>query len=186
LEQPVTVVATTAITARTARWCSQRIRPPIVADRAETGRRSLSVYSCRQPWSSLVQSPQLDMLPPMSITVIITRDDNGAPMTREVYEEGAKFTVENGELNVISARPQLVALYGSGNWLSVHLDDHVAVVTAAPAEDDSESDSEDDSGSDDTDSISSGESDSLGTDGDSDTGSDESNTATDDSAVESL
>lgn len=84
-----------------------------------------------------MQTTQLDMLPRMSITVIITRDDNGAPLTREIYEEGARFKVENGELNIISGSPELVALYGSGNWLSVHMDDHVAVVTTKPPEDDS-------------------------------------------------
>jgi hypothetical protein len=65
----------------------------------------------------------------MSITVIIARDDVGAPTTREIYEAGAKFTTEGGDLSIISARPQLLATYGSGNWLSVHVDDNVEVIT---------------------------------------------------------
>ena len=72
----------------------------------------------------------------MSITVVIARDDIGAPTTREVYEQGAKFTVDSGDLSIISAKPQLIALYGSGNWLSVHVDDHVEVISERPAEDD--------------------------------------------------
>ncbi len=81
------------------------------------------------------------MLTSMSITVIITRGDTGAPTTREVYAEGVKFNIENGELGIISDRPQLVALYGSGNWWSVHVDDHVMVVTDKPDDSDSDSDS---------------------------------------------
>ena len=82
------------------------------------------------------------MLARMSITVIIARGDTGAPTTREVYAEGAKFNIENGELGIISDRPQLVALYGSGNWLSVHMDDHVVVVTEKPEDSDSSGDLE--------------------------------------------
>jgi hypothetical protein len=77
----------------------------------------------------------------MAITVIISRDDNGAPMTREVYDTGEKYTVEGGDLTIVgnnSGRPQLLAMYGSGNWMSVHVDDFVRVVTEKPAEEEEE------------------------------------------------
>lgn len=77
-------------------------------------------------------------MPAMSITVVIARDDVGAPTTREVYEDGAKFTTENGDLSIVSGKPQLLATYGSGNWLSVHVDDFVDV-RVTRSEDDSES-----------------------------------------------
>lgn len=70
----------------------------------------------------------------MSITVVIARDDVGAPSTREIYETGVKFTTESGDLSILSDRPQLLARYGSGNWLSVHVDDNVTVVSEKPAE----------------------------------------------------
>jgi hypothetical protein len=68
----------------------------------------------------------------MSITVIIARDEVGAPTTREVYENGVKFSTENGDLSIVSAKPQLLATYGSGNWLSVHVDDAVQVLVDRP------------------------------------------------------
>jgi hypothetical protein len=74
----------------------------------------------------------------MSITVIIARDDVGAPTTREVYANGAKFTTEGGDLSIISNKPQLLATYGSGNWLSAHVDDNVEVLVTR-SEDDSDS-----------------------------------------------
>lgn len=70
----------------------------------------------------------------MSITVVIARDDVGAPSTREVYETGVKFTTEGGDLSILSDRPQLLARYGSGNWLSVYIDDNVTVISEKPAE----------------------------------------------------
>jgi hypothetical protein len=70
----------------------------------------------------------------MSITVVIARDDVGAPSTREVYETGVKFTTESGDLSILSDRPQLLARYGSGNWLSVHVDDNVTVISEKPAD----------------------------------------------------
>lgn len=70
----------------------------------------------------------------MSITVVITRDDSGAPMTKEHYETGVKFSVEGGDLSIISGKPQLIAYYGSGNWLSAHVDDNVIVITEKPVE----------------------------------------------------
>ena len=72
----------------------------------------------------------------MSITVIIARDDAGAPTTREVYESGVKFSTEGGDLSIVSAKPQLIATYGSGNWLSVHVDDNVEVITTKSDDDD--------------------------------------------------
>jgi hypothetical protein len=115
----------------------------------------------------------------MSITVVTARDDNGAPSTREVYEAGVKYVNDNGNLDIISAKPQLLATYGSGNWLSVHVDDSVTVITKAPDEssddddfggfgDDSDSDSSDPFGSDD--STDSDDSDPFGSDADSDSG----------------
>lgn len=103
-------------------------------------------------------------MPGMSITVIIARDDVGAPTTREVYENGVKFSTENGDLSIVSAKPQLLATYGSGNWLSVHVDDAVQVLVDRPQEESDDSgdfgDSFGDFGSDlDSDSDSSGDAD---------------------------
>jgi hypothetical protein len=91
----------------------------------------------------------------MSITVIIARDDAGAPTTREIYATGAKFINDDGNLNIVSAN-QVLATYGSGNWLSVHMDDSVEVITTKSEEDSDDSDDTDfsfgdDSDSDDTD-----------------------------------
>jgi hypothetical protein len=80
----------------------------------------------------------------MSITVIIARDDAGAPTTREVYESGVKFSTEGGDLSIVSAKPQLIATYGSGNWLSVHVDDNVEVITTKSDDDDDMSFGDDD------------------------------------------
>ncbi len=89
----------------------------------------------------------------MSITVVIARDEVGAPSTREVYETGVKFTTESGDLSILSDRPQLLARYGSGNWLSVHVDDNVTVISEKPAESSDDFDfgglDDDSSGSDD-------------------------------------
>jgi hypothetical protein len=121
----------------------------------------------------------------MSITVVTARDEYGAPSTREVYEEGVKFVNDNGNLDILTAKPQLIATYGSGNWLSVHLGDSVTVITKTP--DESSDDSSDDSsdfdfsfGDDDSDSDTSDDSDS-----DSDTSDDsDSDTSDDDTAVD--
>ena len=78
----------------------------------------------------------------MSITVIIARDDIGAPSTSEVYEV-VEVRLDGGDL-CFSPTPALIALYPSGNWLSVHVDNYVEVVTVKPAEDDDTSDSSDD------------------------------------------
>lgn len=76
----------------------------------------------------------------MSITVVISRDDAGAPMTKDHYETGVKFSVEGGDLSIVSGKPQLVAYYGSGNWMSVHVDDNVVTTTEKPADSDGGSD----------------------------------------------
>jgi hypothetical protein len=70
----------------------------------------------------------------MSITVVIARDDVGAPTTREIYETGVKYSAEGGDLSILSAKPQLLATYGSGNWLSVYVDENVTVVSTKPDE----------------------------------------------------
>jgi hypothetical protein len=70
----------------------------------------------------------------MSITVVIARDDVGSPTTREVYADGVKFTTEGGDLSILSSKPSLLATYGSGNWLSVHVDDYVQVIVDRPEE----------------------------------------------------
>lgn len=61
-------------------------------------------------------------------------------MTKDHYETGAKFTVESGDLSIVSGKPQLVAYYGSGNWMSVHVDDNVVTTTEKPADSDDSSD----------------------------------------------
>jgi hypothetical protein len=134
----------------------------------------------------------------MAITVVIARDDVGAPTTREVYEIGVKFSTEGGDLSIISAKPQLLALYGSGNWLSVHVDDHVQVITERPAEDsDSDSDfsfgDDDDSSSDSSDTdfdfgsdSSDDDSDSTESDDSTDTDSDSDSESSDSSDEDAL
>jgi hypothetical protein len=77
----------------------------------------------------------------MAITVVIARDDSGAPSTREVYETGVKFSAEGGDLSVFSSKPQLLGTYGSGNWLSVYVDESVEVICTKPAEGEEDSDS---------------------------------------------
>jgi hypothetical protein len=104
----------------------------------------------------------------MSITVVIARDDVGAPSTREVYETGVKYSAEGGDLSIFSGKPQLLATYGSGNWLSVYVDDNVEVISTKPEESDS---GFDDFSFGDDDSSSDSDSD-TDTDGDSDTDSD--------------
>jgi hypothetical protein len=92
----------------------------------------------------------------MPITVVISRDDVGAPSTREVYETGVKYQVEGGDLMIYSDKPQLLGTYGSGNWMSVYLGDNVTVISTRPDEsdsgfgDDSFSFDSDDTSSDDT------------------------------------
>jgi hypothetical protein len=137
-------------------------------------------------------------MPAMSITVIIARDDAGAPTTREVYESGVKFSTEGGDLSIVSAKPQLIATYGSGNWLSVHVDDNVEVITTKSDDDDDDSmsfgdddpfGSDDDSSSDDSsDDSSDGDlfgSDDSSSDDSSDSESSDSESSDSDSSEES-
>jgi hypothetical protein len=118
----------------------------------------------------------------MSITVVTARDEYGAPSTREVYEDGAKFVNDNGNLDILTAKPQLIATYGSGNWMSVHLGDSVTVITKTPDETSDDSSDLDfsfdtDTSDSDSDTTESDDSDSDTTD-DSDTSTDESDTST--------
>ncbi|HZC72290.1 MAG TPA: hypothetical protein VE442_16465 [Jatrophihabitans sp.] len=103
----------------------------------------------------------------MGVTVIITRDDNGAPQTRETFPEGDKFVIVDGNLNVYSVDGDLLGTFGSGNWLTSFAgDDTVHVETTKPPEDDS---SDDFGFGDDSDSDSSSD---LSLDSDTDTDTD--------------
>lgn len=68
----------------------------------------------------------------MSITVVTVRDDDGAPLTREVYASGDRYTTSGGILEILSAEPKALALYPSGNWLSAYIDDAVTVIAGVP------------------------------------------------------
>jgi hypothetical protein len=68
-------------------------------------------------------------MPAMTITVVTTRTDNGAPATRDVYAGTVRYTTTNGNLEVISAKRAPLAFYGSGNWLSVYVDQCVTVIS---------------------------------------------------------
>jgi hypothetical protein len=111
----------------------------------------------------------------MSITVVTARDEYGAPSTREVYEDGTKFVNDNGNLDILTAKPQLIATYGSGNWLSVHLGDSVTVITKTP--DETSDDSSDLDFSFDTDTS---DDDTDTSDEDTDTSDDDTDTSDDD------
>jgi hypothetical protein len=65
----------------------------------------------------------------MKITVVTTRDDLGAPATREVYAAADRYAIADGNLEVLSAKRELLALYGSGNWFSVFVNDSVKVIS---------------------------------------------------------
>lgn len=58
----------------------------------------------------------------MSLTVVVTRDYDDVPSCFEKYERGTFWRVNNGNLEVF-ADTTLVALYPSGNWISVYADD---------------------------------------------------------------
>jgi hypothetical protein len=120
----------------------------------------------------------------MSITVVTARDEFGSPTTREVYEDGVKYTQDNGNLDILSAKPSLLATYGSGNWLSVHVGDSVNVVVTKPEEGDSDSDSDFsfDFGGDDSSDDSSDDSGDDSSDSD-ETGSSDDDEATDDDST---
>lgn len=64
----------------------------------------------------------------MSITVVATRDWSGAPTCREVYDAGARYTIDNASLMVFTAGLRILALYPSGSWTSVYVDDTARVV----------------------------------------------------------
>jgi hypothetical protein len=68
----------------------------------------------------------------MSVTVVTVRDDNGAPSGREAYADGVRYTTRGGDLEVFSVTLQPLALYPSGNWLSVYMDDSVVVAAGPP------------------------------------------------------
>ena len=65
----------------------------------------------------------------MPIAVVVTRDDVGAPTTREIYARGERYRLGDGNLQVLSAESRVLALYGSGNWLSVYVTGTVAVTS---------------------------------------------------------
>ena len=94
------------------------------------------------------------------------------PSTREVFETGVRFTTESGDLSILSDRPQLLAKYGSGNWLSVYVDDNVTVVSEKPAESSDDSFDFGGFGDDDSSSSDATDTDSDSADAESDTDSD--------------
>lgn len=69
----------------------------------------------------------------MPITVVVVRDEHGAPATREVYAEGARFRRGSSGLEIMSVEARLLSLYPDGNWLSVYAGDVVAVESISTA-----------------------------------------------------
>jgi hypothetical protein len=65
----------------------------------------------------------------MPIAVVVTRDDVGAPTTREIYARGDRYRIGDGNLQVLSADSRVLALYGSGNWLSAYVAGTVTVTS---------------------------------------------------------
>ena len=65
----------------------------------------------------------------MPIAVVVTRDDVGAPTTREIYARGERYRIGDGNLQILSADSRVLALYGSGNWLSAYVAGTVAVTS---------------------------------------------------------
>jgi hypothetical protein len=63
----------------------------------------------------------------MPIAVVVTRDDVGAPTTREIYARGERYRIGDGNLQILSADSRVLALYGSGNWLSAYVAGTVTV-----------------------------------------------------------
>ena len=93
----------------------------------------------------------------MTVTVVIARDEHGAPMTREVFAQADRYVIKEGNLDVMIQGSGGLATYPSGNWLGVFMDEYVEVITTAPPEDDSGSSGfdfggDDSDSSDDTDS----------------------------------
>jgi hypothetical protein len=112
----------------------------------------------------------------MAVTVIVARDEHGGPTTREVFATATKYVISDGNLDVIMQGAGALGTYGSGNWLSVYMDDSVEVTTIKPAEEESSFgdfsfDSDSDSSSEDSDSDT--DSDSADSDSDSDSASTE-------------
>ncbi|HEY2167047.1 MAG TPA: hypothetical protein VGH01_07765 [Jatrophihabitantaceae bacterium] len=125
----------------------------------------------------------------MSITVVTARDENGAPSTQEVYAAANRYKITDSNLEILTPDPKLIATYGSGNWMSVHVDNEVEVITKKPDEDEDSSGDDDFSfGGDDDDSSddSSDSSDDFSFDSDdSDTDSDSDSTDSDDTDTDS-
>lgn len=67
----------------------------------------------------------------MPITVVTHRDDVGAPTSRDVLAAGDRFQVKDSNLEVFAGR-DMIALYPSGNWLSVVVDETVRVLSTSP------------------------------------------------------
>ena len=68
----------------------------------------------------------------MPITVIAARDYEGVPQSRDVYADGAQYRIDNSDLQVFSAEKKVLALYPSGNWFSVYVDDNMTPLTGLP------------------------------------------------------
>ncbi len=65
----------------------------------------------------------------MSISVVTVRDYEGVPSTRELYVRGARYVINSsGDLEIISEQRAVIALYPSGNWMSVFVDDVVRIL----------------------------------------------------------
>jgi hypothetical protein len=65
----------------------------------------------------------------MPIAVVVTRDDAGAPTTREIYARGERYRIGDGNLQILTADSRVLALYGSGNWLCAYVAGTVAVTS---------------------------------------------------------
>jgi hypothetical protein len=111
----------------------------------------------------------------MSVSVIIARDEHGAPSTREFYPTADRYVISDGNLDVAVQGVGTLGTYGSGNWLSVYTDDVVEVITVKPEEDSSDfgSDFGDDSSDESSDESSDSSDESESTDESSDESSDE-------------
>jgi hypothetical protein len=65
----------------------------------------------------------------VSISVVTVRDDEGVPSTREVYARGGRYVINSsGDLEIVSTQRTMIALYPSGNWMSVFVDDVVRIM----------------------------------------------------------
>jgi hypothetical protein len=75
----------------------------------------------------------------MAVTVIIARDDTGAPTTQEVYADANKYAVQDGNLDVILHGTGVLGTYPSGNWQSVFMDSSVERIVTKSEDSDSDS-----------------------------------------------